>query len=45
MFRAQVSADHRALLDIAALPTVKLERPRNADGLVGATSALLRYLA
>jgi hypothetical protein len=45
MFRASVSADHHALLDIAALPTVRLERRRDADGLIGATSALLRYLA
>jgi hypothetical protein len=45
MFGALVPVDHQALLGLAALPMMKLLRPRGRSGLGGAADVLARYLS
>jgi hypothetical protein len=45
MFTSQLPADLPAILDLAALPLVRLSRPPGLAGLAGAGDALLAYFA
>jgi hypothetical protein len=45
MFTTRLPADLPAILDLAALPMLRLSRPTGAAGLAGAGDALLAYFA